>query len=344
MEASKPWIILGFVVGVAYAVALEPQETDLYVRVVDVGAGHCSVVKMPGNFYMVYDAGNYTDSGRTCFDAVSDIVPEDVAIELMVLSHSDSDHLGGVDEILDAYTVKRIIRSGYYRDTKTWKVSFQAVMYERYDEGLGEDQRFVDINLKEVEFPRGATYQFGDTFVTMVTGYHEPPSHWDIQGESERRNAGSIVIRVQYKGRSILFTGDTVGRHIDDPPDSCLAAEKEMVEMSPVIPIRSEVIIAPHHGADNGSSTEFIKAVDPKFVIFPAGHKHDHPTKAAAERYLAHGVELAKMFRTDRGDDEGSKEWDHERVNGHSDPAGDDDVDIIITQDGDVQVAYRDSD
>ncbi len=50
------------------------------------------------------------------------------------------------------------------------------------------------------------------------------------------------------------------------------------------------------------------------------------------------------MFRTDRGDDEGAKEWDHERVNGHSDPAGDDDMDIIITKDGDVQVAYRDSD
>ena len=87
-----------------------------------------------------------------------------------------------------------------------------------------------------------------------------------------------------------------------------------------------------------------LAAVDSKFVIFPAGHKHDRARKAAAERYLAQGVELAKMFRTDRGDDEGSKEWDHERVDGHSDPAGDDDVDIIITKDGDVQVAYRYSD
>lgn len=33
--------------------ALEPGPDDLYVRVVDVGAGHCSVIKMPGDHYMI---------------------------------------------------------------------------------------------------------------------------------------------------------------------------------------------------------------------------------------------------------------------------------------------------
>jgi beta-lactamase superfamily II metal-dependent hydrolase len=36
-----------------------------------------------------------------------------------VLSHSDADHLGTVDEILDAYTVKKVIRSGLRRSTGT---------------------------------------------------------------------------------------------------------------------------------------------------------------------------------------------------------------------------------
>ena len=52
------------------------------------------------------------------------------------------------------------------------------------------------------------------------------------------------------------------------------------------------------------------------------------------------------MFRTDRGDDERSpgepdREWDHERVNGQRDGTGDDDVDIVISQNGTVQVQYR---
>ena len=67
---------------------------------------------------------------------------------------------------------------------------------------------------------------------------------------------------------------------------------------------------------NNGSSTCFINRVDPQFVIFSEGHEHDHPTAAAANRYLTQGVQLANIFRTDRGDDEGGFEWSHLRVPG----------------------------
>ena len=179
----------------------------------------------------------------------------------------------------------------------------------------------------------------------MVCGFHEPPDDWDIKGTSEKRNAGSIVMRLQYAGKSVLFTGDTVGRHIGDSTEVCIAAEKFMVDNSSVITIDSDVMIAPHHGADNGSSTKFIQTVSPTFAIFPAGHKHDHPRRSAVERYLMNGVRLKNIFRTDLGDDESGgshdKEWNHGRVSGNSDAAGDDDVDIIIKQSGDINVKYR---
>ena len=180
--------------------------------------------------------------------------------------------------------------------------------------------------------------RIGDAFVTTVCGFGTPPKDWDLNNKSEKRNAGSIVIRLYYKGKSILICGDAVGRHIDDPADACIATEKFMVDMSEVITIDSDVIIAPHHGADNGSSTPFIKKVAPKWVIFPAGHAHEHPREAAAKRYLANGVDEDHIFRTDKGDDEGGDEWDHQRVNGAKDKKGDDDVEIKITSAGVVTV------
>lgn len=102
-----------------------------------------------------------------------------------------------------------------------------------------------------------------------------------------------------------------------------------------------EVIVAPHHGADNASSTCFIDAVNPSFVVFPAGHAFQHPRKDAAQRYLDHGVPESNMFRTDRGDDEGAEEWDFGRISGCQDKKGDDDVEIVITDDGSVVVDYR---
>ena len=42
------------------------------------------------------------------------------------------------------------------------------------------------------------------------------------------RNAGSIVIRLHYKGKSILFAGNAVGRHIGDPDTTLISTEKFM--------------------------------------------------------------------------------------------------------------------
>ena len=84
--------------------------------------------------------------------------------------------------------------------------------------------------------------------------------------------------------------------------------------------------------------------VSPSHVIFSAGHKYDHPRATAAQRYLTFGLPVAKMFRTDLGDDESGgqdKEWAHGRVCGQTDPKGDDDVDILIRSNGQLEVAYR---
>ena len=86
--------------------ALEPDPGGVFVRVIDVGAGHAAVVQMPGSLHMVYDAGNFTDKGKSALAGVQSVIAEDEEIDLMVLSHSDADHLGAVDKILES------IRSG----------------------------------------------------------------------------------------------------------------------------------------------------------------------------------------------------------------------------------------
>ena len=114
-----------------------------------------------------------------------------------------------------------------------------------------------------------------------------------------------------------------------------------MVQNIGTVPVISDVLIAPHHGADNASSTCFSEAVQPTFVIFSAGHRYAHPRQAVAQRYLAHGVQEDHMFRTDRGDDEGDKEWAVGRISGCKDKPGDDDVEILIPAEGEPVVEYR---
>ena len=87
----------------------------------------------------------------------------------MVLSHTDSDHLGAVDGICDAYHVKRVIRGGFVRSSQTWKKAIGSVLLEKEIEGCD------DINLKNVEFLPGTTFRFGQVFVTIVAGWSKHP-------------------------------------------------------------------------------------------------------------------------------------------------------------------------
>lgn len=319
------------------AEALEPDPGGVFVRVIDVGAGHAAVIQMPEGFHMVYDAGNFTDKGKSALAGVQSVITEDEEIDLMVLSHSDADHLGAVDKILDSYTVRTIIRSGYFRDTGTWRRADAAI-----DEA--EESGAEVIDLDRADLSPGTAYRFGDTLVTVVSGFSRPPESWGHLGESEKRNAGSIVLRLLFGGRSVLFTGDAVGREEGADDDAPIATEKFMIENAPAVPIDSDVLVAPHHGSDDASSSAFIRAVSPEWVIFPAGHKHGHPMDVVAKRYLAAGVDESRMFRTDRHDNEGGEEWASSCMEGYEDPTGDDDVDIVISASGVLKVAYRHAD
>ncbi len=292
---------LSLLVAPTLAVAeLTPGPNDLYVRVVDVGPGLCTVVAVPGNHYMVYDAGHW--QGKKCIEAVRELIG-DHPVELMVISHSDGDHLGDAAGILKDFEVNQIWRTGFERDTSSWKSMNSKIGKEtRYDSA-------TVINLRTMTLPPGFSVSIGDATVVFVAGWPK----WTAPGPtpSEKRNAISIVVRLDFQGKSILFSGDTVGRRIDEPDTACKDAEKIMVDRhnAGTVSLDADVLIAPHHGGDNGSSACFILAVDPGFVVFSAGHDHHHPTSSAAGRYTSAGVPVNRIFRTDRGDDEGSGEW-----------------------------------
>ena len=101
----------------------------------------------------------------------------------MVLSHSDSDHLAAVDELFAAYTVKKVLRTGLERtDSRTWREANNAIR---------NATDTLEINLKDAEFPIGATYQFGETQTTcadnhVVYIWSEAARVKDIAGNYEK--------------------------------------------------------------------------------------------------------------------------------------------------------------
>jgi competence protein ComEC len=92
---------------------------------------------------------------------------------------------------------------------------------------------------------------------------------------SEKENDNSCVLRVQGRSGSALLTAD-IER----------TAESLLVERYGGR-LRSDILVAPHHGSNTSSTREFLKAVTPKFALIPAGYlnRFGFPHRAVLERY-----------------------------------------------------------
>ena len=89
-------------------------ENTVYTRIVDTGAGLCTVTRMPGPFYTVYDTGHWSHVDE-CVAGIREVVPAGAVMHFLVQSHSDGDHLSATDDIFDEYAVATALRTGYAR-------------------------------------------------------------------------------------------------------------------------------------------------------------------------------------------------------------------------------------
>ena len=95
-----------------------------------------------------------------------------------------------------------------------------------------------------------------------------------------RSNGMSCVIRVSGGGRSALLTGD-----IEREQEALLVAGHGEA-------LRSDMLLAPHHGSRTSSSSAFLDAVRPSVAVFQAGYRNrfGHPAADVLERYRQRGI------------------------------------------------------
>jgi beta-lactamase superfamily II metal-dependent hydrolase len=308
-----------FICNSAYA-----AEGELRARVIDCAVGLCVAIRLPNDHFIVYDTGKNSD-GYMQLKAYLGTNPQ---IDLLVLSHNDQDHIGYADDLLKEFDVARVLHSGFVRITDelepmdAWFDYTHALWNEVRLHGCEE----INLRCSDIDFGSEIETSDEDVTVTFVCGWAYPPNDWGFSlesDESEYKNAGSIVIKVEYEGSSILLTGDTeeyVGTR-DDAGRYCRAAEAFMIDNCDV---DSDVLIGQHHGSDGSSSPELIDAIDPDYVIFSAGGSFRHPRLSTYLRFQSYfedergldigfdGVDqdgVRRVFKTDVGDSHRAGEW-----------------------------------
>lgn len=315
-------------------------RADVEMRVIDTGPGLATITRFDDGQIMVFDTGHWYYDDHVMKEIGLFMGKDKKDIALLVASVTDSDHIGATDDLFNTYQINKVIRTGYERDSAIWKAHNEAIN-KAEKAGLTHD-----IDLSEVNLAHGTSYLFGEARVTLLSGFYHAPSVWGLVG-SQYRNANSIVMRIDYKGKSILLAGDAMGREAlvgDEIPPAdapAIATERYLIDNSGIRPIAADVLIAPHHGSDEGNSTEFIKAVAPRWVVFPAGHAQGYPKNSTALRFKSLGYTDDCLLRTDLGDSESDKgEWAFGRSKNHTDKIGINPISIVLPENGDAIVNY----
>lgn len=250
----------------------------LEVNFMDVGQGDCNIIRLPDGKNMVIDAGG-DRSSESAFKEVLKPLIDDMKItvfDYMILTHTDLDHVGYMDEILEYYEVKNVYRPAF-RSKSEKSNEFALVETDAYDKFINkvynEPDCNVFLNVDEDYVINGENYEM-NIFTVDKTKYIKKTSlsAYDL-------NAVSPFCELKYGGRSVFFTGDAEGKGGN-------GAEEEFVNKHITKDFDCDVLKAGHHGSAASSSTTLLNKIDPEYVVVSVGkdNKHKHPRNEFLER------------------------------------------------------------
>lgn len=246
------------------ALLVAPNLTGklLEVHFLDIGQGDCALIKTPGDKHYLIDTGNRS--------ARKKILPYLRYLKIdrldgIVISHSHSDHVGSLLEILKNVPVLAVYSSGYFHENK---YNLKVLKYIEKNRIPFKTLRRRD----RLELDQGV----------MAEVLH-PPRDWDP--EKVDLNDFSVVLRLSYGEVDFLFTGDC-----EKKCENSILAQKLAKE--------SEFLKVGHHGARTSSTDAFLDSVRPLYAVISCGvnNPFGHPHKSTLDRLQLRNITI---MRTD---------------------------------------------
>lgn len=219
---------------------VQVQETqELKVYYIDVGQADSILITL-GEHSMLIDAGN-NDDGKAVVDFIAD---KGISkLDIVAGTHPHEDHIGGLDDVINAFDIGEIIMPKISHTTKTYKDVLTAIKNK---------------NLTVTAAKAGQTYSFGSANIQVIS---------PVKDKYENLNQYSAVIRLTYKNTAFLFTGDMEKTNEDE----LLASSAD---------VKADVLKVAHHGSRTSSTSAFLSAVSPQYAIICVGkdnsYKHPH--------------------------------------------------------------------
>lgn len=238
----------------------------------NVGQGDAAYIRAPNGVEILIDGG---PDGRVLDCLQKNMAFYDRTIDLLILSHPQTDHLTGLIEVVKRYNVKQVIDASATSNTeidKLWRKILSDRKIKRFRAEIGQRIR-IDAHFSlDILWPERTS--------------RDSKLQFDIDV-----NLLSTVVLLKYRDFSALFTGD-IDREIFK---QLLTANRQKLTAA------LTVLKVPHHGSKDGLDGEILNILKPKTAVISVGkNSFGHPSKELIKILESAGT---KILRTDMGND-----------------------------------------
>ena len=229
---------------VAFALSASPTNEDGTLRIsyLDVGQGDATFIESPTGTQVLIDGGKNSLVLQGLSKAMGFF---DRNIDMILITHPDLDHIGGLIDVLQKYEVDTIVMTENKNDTPAVAALETAIKKEN----------------AEIIFARaGQVYDLGGGTALEILFPDRDPTNLES-------NTSSIVAELTYGESEFFFTGDS--------PKSI---EEYLVSVTGT-KLDSDVLKVGHHGSKTSTAEIFVASVSPVFAIISAGKEnpYGHP-------------------------------------------------------------------
>jgi len=262
-------LLLGAVLSL-YAAWREERSGVLTVAFLNVGQGDAIYIEAPSGNQMLIDGG----PSKSVLRELSKIMPfYDRSIDVVLATHADQDHVGGLPDVLKKYKVNIFMESGVPGESSSYE-ELEKIVAEREISSSSPESR---TGIKKVFARRGMSVDLGNGAILQILFPDRDPSGMET-------NMSSIVARLVYGENEFLFTGD-----------SPIAIENYLVSLDGT---QNDVLKVGHHGSKTSTNAGFVSAVSPEYAVISVGkdNRYGHPNQEVLDTLNNFG---AKILRTD---------------------------------------------